>query len=89
MLLCIRQSSTMRIKILGRIGTSNEYEPLEEDELGQEEEIPGVLIVKIYDSLTFGEFRGALLQSIPLLTVFLTLSERGNAQGSTETSRAM
>ena len=56
MLLCIRQSSSMRIRILGRIGTSNEYEPLDEDELGQEEEIPGVLIVKIFDSLTFGEF---------------------------------
>ena len=43
----------MRIRILGRIGMSNDYEPLEDDEL--EEKIPGVLIVKIFDSLTFGE----------------------------------
>ena len=61
MILCIRQSAAMRVRILGRIGTSNDYEPLEDDEL-EEEQIPGVLIVKIFDSLTFGQ------SSFPLIS---------------------
>lgn len=60
MVLCIRQSASMRIKILGRVPGTREYAPLleedDDDRLGSgEEEIAGVLIVRIRDvALTFG-----------------------------------
>jgi MFS superfamily sulfate permease-like transporter len=62
MVLCIRQSALMRIRILGKVsGTTNTYAPLSEVDdddglVGGEEEIPGVLIVRLRDvALTFGE----------------------------------
>lgn len=60
MILCIKHSTAMRIKILGRVPGTATFEPLDEDEtddgllaaLG--EEVPGVLIVRIRDvALTF------------------------------------
>ncbi|GAA5981339.1 hypothetical protein JCM10908_004074 [Rhodotorula pacifica] len=60
MVLCIKHSTAMRIKILGRVPGTASFEPLDEDEtddglfaaLG--EEVPGVLIVRIRDvALTF------------------------------------
>ncbi|BGP52635.1 hypothetical protein JCM8202_004835 [Rhodotorula sphaerocarpa] len=60
MVLCIKHSTAMRIKILGRVPNTASFEPLDEDEnddglfaaLG--EEVPGVLIVRIRDvALTF------------------------------------
>lgn len=55
--LCIRESASMRIRILGRVPGTSFFEPLDDDE-GDDpsEEIPGVLIVRLRDvSLTFGE----------------------------------
>lgn len=68
MLLCIRQSAAMRVKILGRVPGTQFYEPLDEldddDGLLPGEEIPGVLIVRLRDvSLTFAN-AGALKERL-------------------------
>jgi len=69
MMLCIRQSASMRIKILGRVPGTQYYEPLEDDDeddglFPSQEEIPGVLIVRIRDvSLTFAN-AGALKERL-------------------------
>lgn len=54
-LLCIRQSASIRIKILGKVlGSTDLFEPLDDDDLDELVEIPGVLIVRIADvALTF------------------------------------
>ena len=54
LVLVVEKSSRMRVKIMGRLPGTDEWELLtEESEL--EEEVPGVLIVRIRESLTFGE----------------------------------
>ncbi|SGY29841.1 BQ5605_C002g01088 [Microbotryum silenes-dioicae] len=67
MLLCIKHSSAMRIKILGRVPGTSFYEPLEDDDddgLFPSEEIPGILIVRFRDaSLTFAN-AGALKERL-------------------------
>lgn len=67
MMLCIKQSSAMRIKILGRVPGTQYYEPLEDDDddgLFPGEEIPGILIVRLRDaSLTFAN-AGALKERL-------------------------
>lgn len=68
MILCIRQSASMRIRILGRVPNTTQYAPLLEDDgdgLGSgEEEIAGVLIVRIRDvAVTFAN-AGALKERL-------------------------
>lgn len=54
MLLCIRQSSEIKIRILGRVPGSEIFEQLDDEDLDDLDEIAGVLIVRIRDvALTF------------------------------------
>ncbi|KAI5478550.1 sulfate transporter [Pseudohyphozyma bogoriensis] len=69
LLLCIKQSASMRIKILGRVPQTNFYEPLDEDDedeglLGSQEEIPGVLIVRLRDASLHFANAGALKERL-------------------------
>lgn len=63
MVLCIKQATITRMKILGRVPGTSFYEPLDDDDddgLYSTEEVPGVLIVTLRDaSLNFGELRSA------------------------------
>ncbi|KAM0755617.1 hypothetical protein T439DRAFT_320323 [Meredithblackwellia eburnea MCA 4105] len=67
MVLCIKQSASMRVSILGRVPGTQYYEPLDDDDddgLLPGEEIPGVLIVRLRDSsLTFAN-AGALKERL-------------------------
>ncbi|KAL8286278.1 hypothetical protein RQP46_004766 [Phenoliferia psychrophenolica] len=67
MVLCIKQSASMRVSILGRVPGTQYYEPLDDDgddDFFQSEEIPGVLIVRLRDSsLTFAN-AGALKERL-------------------------
>ncbi|GAA5838503.1 hypothetical protein JCM9279_003264 [Rhodotorula babjevae] len=61
LVLCVKQSTAMRIKILGRVPNTTMFEPLDDDDEHDDgllsslsEEVPGVLIVRIRDgALTF------------------------------------
>ena len=63
LVLCVKQSTAMRIKILGRVPGTSLFEPLDDDDEHDDgggllsslsEEVPGVLIVRIRDgALTF------------------------------------
>ncbi|BGP44587.1 hypothetical protein JCM10450v2_000401 [Rhodotorula kratochvilovae] len=63
LVLCVKQSTAMRIKILGRVPGTSLFEPLDDDDptssddgllSSLSEEVPGVLIVRIRDgALTF------------------------------------
>ena len=61
LVLCVKQSTAMRIKILGRVPNTTLFEPLDDDDEHDDgllsslsEEVPGVLIVRIRDgALTF------------------------------------
>lgn len=48
----MQKSTQTRIKIIGRLPNSDEWVPIDEDESAQEE-IPGVLVVRIRESLSF------------------------------------
>ncbi|KIR25137.1 endoplasmic reticulum protein [Cryptococcus deuterogattii LA55] len=52
LILVIQSTSQPRIKIIGRVPGTNEWVPIDEDESAQEE-IPGVLVVRIRESLSF------------------------------------
>ena len=52
LILVIQSTSQPRIKIIGRVPGTNEWVPIDEDESAQEE-IPGVLVVRIRENLSF------------------------------------
>ncbi|RXK40370.1 endoplasmic reticulum protein [Tremella mesenterica] len=52
LILVIQKSTQTRIKIIGRLPGTDEWVPVDEDEAAQEE-IPGVLVVRIRESLSF------------------------------------
>ncbi|WVQ93512.1 hypothetical protein IAU59_000586 [Kwoniella sp. CBS 9459] len=52
LILVIQKSSQPRIQIIGRVPNTDRWEPVDEDEDAQEE-IPGVLVVRIRESLSF------------------------------------
>lgn len=52
LILVVQKSTQTRIKIIGRLPNSDEWVPIDEDESAQEE-IPGVLVVRIRESLSF------------------------------------
>ncbi|WVQ78791.1 hypothetical protein IAT38_000882 [Cryptococcus sp. DSM 104549] len=52
LILVIQNSSQTRIKIIGRLPGTNDWVPIDEDETAQEE-IPGVLVVRVRESLSF------------------------------------
>jgi len=52
LLLVVRESSKTSVKILGRIPGTNRWQPIDENPEAQEE-LPGVLIVRIRESLNF------------------------------------
>ncbi|KAL7424649.1 hypothetical protein Q5752_000333 [Cryptotrichosporon argae] len=52
LLLVIQNSTKPRIKIIGRLPETDEWVPVDEDEAAQEE-LPGVLVVRIRESLSF------------------------------------
>ncbi|GAA6031993.1 hypothetical protein JCM8097_003378 [Rhodosporidiobolus ruineniae] len=71
MVLCIKQSTAVRINLLARIPGTSVFEPLDDDEDGADdpaaeldEEVPGVLIARIRDvALTFAN-TGALKERL-------------------------
>ncbi|WVN84882.1 uncharacterized protein L203_100018 [Cryptococcus depauperatus CBS 7841] len=52
LILVIQKSTQARIKIIGRLPGTDRWVPIDEDEAAQEE-IPGVLVVRIRESLNF------------------------------------
>ncbi|KAI9632716.1 sulfate transporter family-domain-containing protein [Dioszegia hungarica] len=52
LILVIQKSTQTRIKIIGRLPNTDEWVPIDEDEAAQEE-IPGVLVVRIRENLSF------------------------------------
>ncbi|WVW80234.1 hypothetical protein I302_102212 [Kwoniella bestiolae CBS 10118] len=52
LILVVQKSSQPRIQIIGRLPDSDQWAPIDEDENAQEE-IPGVLVVRIRESLSF------------------------------------
>lgn len=64
MVLTIKDATGIRVRILGRDQVSQTWEPIDprktesETELETEEEIPGVLIVRIRESLSFANVGG-------------------------------
>ncbi|KAH8923288.1 sulfate permease [Atractiella rhizophila] len=69
LILVVKSSSQMRIKILGRVGgTDNEWEPVDED-YEFEDEIPGLLVVRIREVMTFAN-AGVLKERLRRLELY-------------------
>jgi len=70
LVLVIRSSAGMRVKILGRVPGTDVWEPVDDTETPQiEDEIPGVLIVRIRETLTFAN-AGALKERLRRLELY-------------------
>ncbi|ORY29822.1 sulfate transporter family-domain-containing protein [Naematelia encephala] len=52
LVLVVQKSTQTRIKIIGRLPNTDKWVPIDEDEAAQEE-IPGVLVIRIRESLSF------------------------------------
>ncbi|KAG0149708.1 hypothetical protein CROQUDRAFT_131099 [Cronartium quercuum f. sp. fusiforme G11] len=73
MVLTIKDATAMRVRILGKDPISQTWEPIDprkmEDENETEDEIPGVLVVKIRESLSFAN-AGGLKERLRRLEMF-------------------
>ncbi|RSH94758.1 hypothetical protein EHS25_004564 [Saitozyma podzolica] len=87
LILVVQKSTQTRIKIIGRLPNTEEWVPIDEDEAAQEE-LPGVLVVRIRENLNFAN-TGQLKERLRRLELYGMQKSHPSDAPSRESAKAI